>query len=71
MKTTIDKILFTFPSICDTCTQERYDMDLSEDNSEQKLTVIDIFNAGWPICKECGNELTVYNECEVVKNRST
>ena len=67
MKTSIDCVVFTFPTLCGTCQQELYDD--SEDETinllENKLTVMDICNAGWPVCSECGNDCEVDNDCDI------
>ena len=58
-------VTFTFPGICSSCEQERYDNGAIEIPTEQELTICDLQESGWPLCSVCDAELEVSDECTV------
>ena len=66
MKTDIGCVVFTFPTICQTCVQEEYDNDSKEEHPNQELRLLDILESGNPLCVICDNELEPDTDCEIL-----
>ena len=66
MNSNIDYVVFTFPTICQTCVQEEYDNDNKEEYPDQKLLLLDILESGTPLCTLCDNELEPDTDCEIL-----
>ena len=63
MNVSIDYVLFEFDSLCANCGWNQND-DESDTSVQSILT--DILKHGRPVCASCGEELTIYPECEVI-----
>jgi len=66
MKTNINCVVFTFPTICGTCIQEESDNDSKDVYPDQKLRLSDILESGNPLCILCDNELQPDDDCEIL-----
>ncbi len=60
MRTDINCIVFEFDPKCKGCGE------IDEDFTEPvRVTIVDIIEAGVPICQHCGDDMGVLDDCEV------
>ena len=62
MKVKLSQVLFEFHPICVKCGENQ-----NEDGTYSTLqcNILDIDSSGYPCCTECGEWLSIENECEV------